>query len=81
MYGLKQAPRAWYTWIDSYFTRIGFTKREVDAKLYQIVFEGKILIIFLYVYDLILTGDEQLVHSCKAYLAKEFEMKDLGLLH
>ena len=43
--------------------------------------EGKLLIIVLYVDDLILTGDEQLIHSCKEDLAKEFEMKDLGLLH
>ena len=39
------------------------------------------LIIVLYVDDLILTGDELLIHSCMADLAKEFEMKDLGLLH
>ena len=81
LYGLKKAPRAWYTQIDSYFTGLGFTKSEVDANLYQIVVEGKILIIFLYFDDLILTGDEQLIHSCKLDLAKEFEMKDLGLLH
>jgi hypothetical protein len=81
LYGLKQAPRAWYTWIDSYFTGLGFTKSEADANLYQILVESKILIIVLYVDDLILTGDEQLIHSCKDYLAKEFEMKDLGLLH
>ena len=43
--------------------------------------EGKLLIIVLYVDDLILTGDEQLILSCKADLAKQFEMKDLGLLH
>ena len=43
--------------------------------------EGKLLIIVLYVNDLILTGDELLIHSCKEDLAKEFEMKDLGLLH
>ena len=43
--------------------------------------EGKLLIIVLYVDDLILAGDEQLILSCKADLAKEFEMKDLGLLH
>ena len=43
--------------------------------------EGKILIIVLYVDDLILTGDEQLIHLCKEDLAKEFEMKDMGLLH
>ena len=78
---MKQAPHAWYTQIDNYFIGLGFTKSEADANLYQIVVEGKILIIVLSVDDLILTGDEQLIHSCKADLAKEFEMKDLGLLH
>jgi hypothetical protein len=63
MYGLKQELSAWYTWIDSYFIGLGFTKSEADAKLYQIVVEGKILIIVLYVDDLILTSDEQLIHS------------------
>jgi hypothetical protein len=43
--------------------------------------EGKILIIFLYVDDFILTGDEKPIHSFKDDLEKEFEMKDLGLLH
>ena len=81
LYGLKQVPRAWYTQIDSYFTRLGFSKSEADPNLYQIVVEGKLLIIVLYVDDLILTGDERLILSCKEDLAKEFEMKDLGLLH
>eukprot|EP00253_Pinus_taeda_P026096 PITA_26096 len=81
LYGLKQAPHAWYTRIDSYFTGLGFSKSEVDPNLYQIVVEGKLLIIVLYVDDLILTGDELLILSCKDDLAKEFEMKDLGLLH
>ena len=74
LYGLKQAPRAWYTWIDIYFTSLGFTKSEADPNLYHIVVEGKLLIIVLYVDDLILMGDEQLILSCKADLAKEFEM-------
>ena len=43
--------------------------------------EGKLLIIFLYVDDLILTSDEQLIHSCKEDIAREFKMKDMGLLH
>ena len=43
--------------------------------------EGKLLIIVLYVDDLILTSDEFLILSCKEDLAREFEMKDLGLLH
>ena len=49
--------------------------------MYQIVVEGKLLIIVLYVDDLILTGDEQLIHSCKEDLAREFEMKEMGLFH
>ena len=63
LYGLKQAPRAWYTQIDSYFIELGFTKIEADPNLYHIVVEGKILIIVLHVDDLILTGDEKLIHS------------------
>ena len=81
LYGLKQAPHAWYTQIDSHFTRLGFTKIEADENLYQIVVEGKLLIIFLYVDDLILISDEQLIHSCREDLSREFEMKDMGLLH
>ena len=78
---MKQAPRGWYTRFDSYFTGLGFTKIEADANLYHIVVEGKLLIIFLYVNDLILVGDDQLIKSCTEDLAREFEMKDMGLMH
>ena len=81
MYGLKQAPCAWYTRIDSYFTGLGFTKSEADVTLYHIMVEGKPLNIVLYVDDLIFTGDDQLIKSCKEDLAREFEMKDMGLMH
>lgn len=63
LYGLKQAPRAWHTRIDSYFTRLGFSKNEVDPNPYQIVVEGKLLIIVLHVDDLILKGDDLLILS------------------
>eukprot|EP00253_Pinus_taeda_P025896 PITA_25896 len=43
--------------------------------------EGKRLIILLYVDDLILIGDDHLIMSCKEDLAREFEMKDMGLMH
>ena len=39
------------------------------------------MIIFLYVDDLILTGDDQLIQSCKEDLAREFDMKEMGLMH
>eukprot|EP00253_Pinus_taeda_P025425 PITA_25425 len=43
--------------------------------------EGKPLIVVLYVDDLIFTVDDQLIKSCKEDLAREFEMKDMGLMH
>ena len=74
LYGLKQALCAWYTRIYSYFIVLGFMKSEADAHLYHIVFEGKLLIIVLYIDDLILVGDGKLIKSCKEDLTREFEM-------
>jgi len=81
LYGLKQAPRAWYTRIDNYFKGLGFTKSEADVNLYHIVVKGKLFIIVLYVDNVILTADNQLTMSYKEDLAREFEMKDMGLMH
>eukprot|EP00253_Pinus_taeda_P021825 PITA_21825 len=66
--------------VASYLTRLGFTKSEADANLYHILVEVRLLIIVLYVDDLILTGDEQLINSCKDFV-REFEMKDMGIVH
>eukprot|EP00253_Pinus_taeda_P033027 PITA_33027 len=67
--------------IDNYFSRLGFTKSEVDVNLFHIVVKGKLLIIILYVDDLILTSDDQLIMSCKEDLARELEMKEMSLMH
>jgi hypothetical protein len=80
LYGLKQAPRAWYSRIDSYLREMGFQRSEADPNLYFLAGE-KPLILVLYVDDLFLTGDEQLIADCKVNLAAEFEMKYLGLMH
>lgn len=58
LYDIKKAPHDWYTGIDSYLVGLGFTKSEVYANLYHVLVEGKLLIIFLYVDDLIFVGDE-----------------------
>jgi len=34
LYGLRQTLRAWYERIDDYLMKLGFTKSEVDLKLY-----------------------------------------------
>ncbi len=53
LYGLKNVPRAWYTWIDTYLSGLGFTKIVGDSNIYHIMVDGKFLIFVLYVDDLI----------------------------
>ena len=78
---MKQAPRAWYTHIDGYLVKLGFTRSNVDPNLYFKVVQDMLLILVLYVNDLFLTGSEPLMIECKRELASEFKMKDLGLMH
>ena len=80
LYGLKQAPRTWYGRIDSFLMSLGFTKSKADPNLYSKVEDG-MQVILLYVDDLFLTGDEELIADSKRKLAAEFEMKDLGTMH
>jgi hypothetical protein len=81
LYGLKQAPRAWYGRIDSFLMSLGFTKSKEDSNLYFKVMNDEPVILLLYVDELFLTGEENLITECKKNLASEFEMKDLGLMH
>jgi hypothetical protein len=81
LYRLKQAPRAWYGRIDSFRTSLGFTKSKADSNLYFKVMNDEPMILLLYVDDLFLTGEENLITECKKKLSSEFEMKDLGLMH
>eukprot|EP00253_Pinus_taeda_P033913 PITA_33913 len=67
--------------INNYFTGLVFTKSEASANLYHIMVEGSQLIIVLYVDDLMLTGDDQWIMSFKEEFAREFEMKDMSLMH
>ena len=81
LYGLKQAPRTWYGRIDSFLMSLGFTKSKADPNLYSKIEDGMQVILLLYVDDLFLTGDEELIADSKRKLAAEFEMKDLGPMH
>jgi hypothetical protein len=81
LYGLKQDPRAWYARMDTYLTRLGFSKSHADPNLYYKVMDNAPVILVLYVDDLFITGEESLIIQCKKELASEFDMKDLGLTH
>jgi hypothetical protein len=51
----------------------------VDPNLYFILVGEYPLILVLYIDDLFLIGAEDIIVGCKADLASEFEMKDIGM--
>jgi hypothetical protein len=81
LYGLKKAPRAWHGHINSFLTSLNFTKSKADSNLYFKVMNDEPVILLLYVDDLFLTGEENLITKCKKRLDSKFEMKDLGLIY
>ena len=78
---MKQAPRTWYNRMDSFLMSLGFTKSKADSNLYFKVEDRRPVILFLYVDDLFLTGEEELITYAKRRLSTKFKMKDLGMMH
>ena len=79
LYGLKQAPRAWYSSIDAYFSKEGFEKCNYEHTLFIKRQEDKVVIVSLYVDDLIVCGnDELLLIAFRNSMKNEFDVTDLG---
>ena len=78
---MKQAPRKWYGGMDKFLKRLGFTKSKADSNIYFKVEDIIPVILLLYVDDMLLTCDEELITYARRILATEFEMKDLGMMH
>ena len=60
---------------------LGFTKSKADSNLYYKVEGDRPVLLLLYVDDLFLTGEEELISETKKQLSSELEMKDLGLMY
>ncbi|XP_031256086.1 uncharacterized protein LOC116114071 [Pistacia vera] len=82
LYGLKQSPRAWFERFTKAVKRQGYKQGQADHTLFhKKTKEGKLAILFVYVDDIILTGDDDVeLAKPKGFLANEFEIKDLGTL-
>ena len=81
LYGLKQAHRAWYSRIDEHLLNLSFVKSLSEATLYIKQKDNDMLIVSLYVDDLLVTGNnELLVEEFKHEMMNVFEMTDLGLM-
>jgi hypothetical protein len=71
---LKQAPRTWAGLI-VFLMSLGFTKSRVDPNLYFNIENDGPIILMLYVDELFLTDEENLITDCKKKLVVEFEMR------
>jgi len=81
LYGLKQAPRTWFSRIESYFQKEGFTKSRHDYTLFVKKKEEKMIMVCVYFDDLIYVGnDEEMCSKFKKSMKEEFEMTDLGMM-
>jgi hypothetical protein len=80
LYGLKKAPIDWYSRIETYLIKSGFSRSQNEPTLYtEIDQNGKIIIVCLYVDDMIYTGNLELT-DFKHAIQSEFEMTDLGIM-
>jgi len=58
LYGLKQAPRAWFERFTSIMLSAGFVHSEHDSAMFVKASTHSHVIVFLYVDDMIITGDD-----------------------
>ena len=80
LYGLKQSPRTWYDRMGNFLISLVFTKSKEDSNLYFKVEDEGPVILLLYVDDLFLTDEEELIKDAKRILATDFEMKYIGMM-
>ena len=81
LYGLKQSPRAWFGKLSYSMKEYGFKQAMADHTLFYKRDGDDITLFIVYVDDMIVTGSNSTkIEKLQSYLAKEFEMKDLGPL-
>ena len=82
LYGLKQSPLAWFEKFTKSIHNKGCMQNQANhTMLYKHAERGKVTILIIYIDDTIVTdNDVAEMQSLKDFLAKEFEIKDLGSL-
>ena len=81
LYGLKKASREWFAKLSSFLLSMGYTQSMNDHSLFINSSEGSFTALFVYVDDIILTGnDKEEIARIKQALNQTFKIKDLGNL-
>ncbi|TYK05909.1 gag/pol protein [Cucumis melo var. makuwa] len=79
IYGLKQASRSWNIRFDIAIKSYSFDQNVDEPYVYKKINKGKLAFLVLYVDDILLIeNDVGYLTDVKAWLAAQFQMKDLG---
>ncbi|KAH9671715.1 Integrase catalytic domain-containing protein [Citrus sinensis] len=79
IYGLKQASRSWNIRFDQAIKSFGFIQNIDEPCVYKKIQEKFVTFLILYVDDILLIGNDiGVLTTIKSWLAKQFDMKDLG---
>eukprot|EP00268_Persea_americana_P037989 TRINITY_DN3764_c1_g3_i1.p2 TRINITY_DN3764_c1_g3~~TRINITY_DN3764_c1_g3_i1.p2 ORF type:complete len:119 (+),score=14.80 TRINITY_DN3764_c1_g3_i1:1201-1557(+) len=79
IYGLKQASRSWNIRFDQTIMSFGFCQNSDESCVYMKSEGGRVAFLVLYVDDILLLGSGMgMLSTIKVWLAKPFDMKDLG---
>ncbi|KAE8724060.1 hypothetical protein F3Y22_tig00010968pilonHSYRG00140 [Hibiscus syriacus] len=81
LYGLKHVSRQWNLKLTEALLEVEYSQSKFDYSLFTKSQGSKIVIMFIYVDDLLITGnDSVLIEELKGILNRNFKMKDLGEL-
>ena len=79
IYGLKQASRSWNIRFDQEIKSLRFIQNIDELCVYKKIQENFVTFLILYVDDILLIGNNiGVLTTIKSWLAKQFDMKDLG---
>lgn len=82
LYGLKQAPRAWFDRLSTTLQSSGFCNSKSDTSLFYLKTEQLSIFIFIYVDDILITGNNQtFLSDFVQKLNTFFSLKDLGSVY
>ena len=68
-------------WMDSFIMILRFTMSKEDSNLYLKVEGGKPMMLQLYIDDLFVTGEDDLIADTNKSLSTNFKIKNLGMMH
>ena len=67
--------------MENFLMSLIFTKSKSDSNLYFKVESGRTVILMLYVDELFLTWEDELIVDAKRNISTKFKMKYLGIMH